>query len=148
MWYNEYHTILNSGYNPDELVTFFFSEYNLNFPEDGIYCLEETYERDKNLCMNFVAASFDGWRYAFNHIEEALDIVIKFMKQRHIPANRPHQRWMLNRMKDIILIDEIPFGSLNKEDFLTVCEELKKQELIKKVPEFELIYKEHIGNDQ
>ncbi|HEY7535476.1 MAG TPA: ABC transporter substrate-binding protein, partial [Thermodesulfobacteriota bacterium] len=35
MWYNEYHIILNSGLNPDELTNFFFNEYGLNFPEDG-----------------------------------------------------------------------------------------------------------------
>ena len=40
MWYNEYHTILNAGMNPDELTTFFFHEHGLNFPEDGIYTLE------------------------------------------------------------------------------------------------------------
>ena len=34
MWYNEYHTILNSGLNSDELTTFFFHEHGLNFPED------------------------------------------------------------------------------------------------------------------
>jgi len=46
MWYNEYHTIINSGLNPDELTTFFFHEHGLNFPEDGIYTLEETFKRD------------------------------------------------------------------------------------------------------
>ena len=40
MWYNEYHTIINSGLNEDELTTFFFYDYGLNFPEDGIYVLE------------------------------------------------------------------------------------------------------------
>jgi NitT/TauT family transport system substrate-binding protein len=38
MWYNEYHTILNCGIDPDELTTFFFHEHGLNFPENGIYC--------------------------------------------------------------------------------------------------------------
>ena len=39
MWYNEYHQILLSGLNEDELTTFFFSDLELDFPEDGIYCL-------------------------------------------------------------------------------------------------------------
>ena len=46
MWYNEYHTLLNSGLNEDELTTFFFDRHGLNFPEDGIYCPRETYRRD------------------------------------------------------------------------------------------------------
>ena len=67
MWYNEYDTIINSGLDPDELVTFFFSDYGLNFPEDGIYCLEETLNKDPQTAAAFVKASFEGWMYAFDH---------------------------------------------------------------------------------
>ena len=56
MWYNEYHLILNSGLNADELNTFFFDEYGLNFPENGIYTLEETYSNDPDLCCAFARA--------------------------------------------------------------------------------------------
>ena len=44
--YNEYHLILNAGLNPEELTTFPFSEQGLNFPEDGLYCLEKTFEKN------------------------------------------------------------------------------------------------------
>ncbi len=37
MWYNEYHLVLNSGLEPDELTLLFFSDFGLNFPEDGLY---------------------------------------------------------------------------------------------------------------
>ena len=61
MWYNEYHTIINSGLNPDELTTFFFHEHGLNFPEDGIYTLGETFKKDPALAWAFVKApSRDG----------------------------------------------------------------------------------------
>lgn len=50
MWYNEYHTIINSGYDASELTTFFFYDYGLNSPEDGIYVLEETLDRDPATC--------------------------------------------------------------------------------------------------
>ncbi|MBU1726813.1 MAG: ABC transporter substrate-binding protein, partial [Candidatus Omnitrophica bacterium] len=46
MWYNEYHTIINSGYDPEELAAFFFYDYGLNSPEDGIYVLESTFNKD------------------------------------------------------------------------------------------------------
>ncbi len=46
MWYNEYHTILNFGVNPEDLTPFFFHEHGLNFPEDGIYVMEKTLQRD------------------------------------------------------------------------------------------------------
>ena len=77
MWYNEYHTIINSGLNPDELTPFFFHEHGLNFPEDGIYTLEKTFKKDPALSCAFVKASIEGWLYAFSHPEEALDIVLR-----------------------------------------------------------------------
>jgi len=65
-WYNEYHTLINSGLDPDELTPFFFHEHGLNFPEDGIYTLEETLKRDPSLSCDFVKASIEGWVYAFS----------------------------------------------------------------------------------
>lgn len=105
MWYNEYHTILNCGYNPDELAIFYMSDYGFNVPEDGIYCLRSTYEANPEICRKIVEATIEGWRYAFDHPAEALDIVIEKMKAAHIPANLAHQQWMLARMQDIFLPD-------------------------------------------
>ena len=144
MWYNEYHAILNSGLNPDELTTFFFHEHGLNFPEDGIYTLEATLERDPELCRAFVKASIEGWQYAFDHPEEALDIVMKNLKKAHIPATRVHQKWMLERMKDLILPSDarIPIGHMMVEDFHRVANGLKNNGFIKDIPEFTSFYRE------
>jgi NitT/TauT family transport system substrate-binding protein len=103
MWYNEYHTILNCGYNPDELAIFYMSDYGFNVPEDGIYCLRSTYDANPEICKRVVEATIEGWRYAFDHPQEALDIVIAKMKAAHVPANLAHQQWMLARMEDIFL---------------------------------------------
>jgi NitT/TauT family transport system substrate-binding protein len=103
MWYNEYHTIVNSGIDPEELTVFFLFAYGLNFPEDGIYCLEETYRNDPDLCRRFVRASIEGWCYAFDHPAETLDVVMKYVDESNIATDRCHQKWMLERMKDVIL---------------------------------------------
>jgi len=149
MWYNEYHTILNSGYDPQELTTFFFSEYGLSFPEDGIYTLKKTFLNDPNLCCSFVKATIKGWKYAFNHQEETLDIVLKYMKAAHMPANRVHQKWMLERMKDLIMTNGQSniSGILSPGDYLRVGEELKKTKMIQAVPEFDNFYKNCASND-
>jgi NitT/TauT family transport system substrate-binding protein len=143
MWYNEYHLIINSGLNPDELNTFFFHEHGLNFPENGIYTLEETYQKDPDLCHVFVRATIEGWEYCIEHHEEALDIVIKYMKEFHIPASRVHQRWMLERMIDIILpLDQsVPLGTLLEEDYERVARTLKDSGLIKEIPPYAEFYK-------
>jgi NitT/TauT family transport system substrate-binding protein len=128
MWYNEYDTIINSGINRDELTTFFFSDYGLNFPEDGIYCLEENLNKDPDAARAFVKASLEGWQYAFAHPGEALDIVLDYMRRAHIPANRMHQKWMLERMKDLILPADgrRTLGALQKDDYDRVAGELRE----------------------
>ena len=64
MNYNEYKRLLNSGINRDEINVFNFYDYGMNFPEDGIYCMESTFKKDPELCRKFVDASIDGWTYA------------------------------------------------------------------------------------
>ena len=138
MWYNEYHTLLNAGLDEDELTTFFFDKYGLNFPEDGIYCLEETVKRDRELCSAFVQATIEGWKYAFAHPDESLDIVMKYVNEAHIGTNRVHQKWMLERMKDLISPQEAktPMGLLREEDYDLVSRELKLQGMIKDITPF------------
>ena len=138
MWYNEYHTILNAGIDPDELTTFFYADHNLNYPEDGIYVRKETWEQEPALCQTFVKASLEGWRRAFAEPELALDITMRNLKKEHIISNRVHQKWMLNRMRDIILPANGPkiMGQLNFADFQRVADDLKKNGLLKKAPNF------------
>ncbi|OGW38930.1 MAG: ABC transporter substrate-binding protein, partial [Nitrospirae bacterium RBG_13_39_12] len=143
MWYNEYHSILNSGINPEELTTFFFYDHGLNFPEDGIYTLEKNFTENPSLSCAFVKASIEGWQYAFAHPDEALDIILKYMSIAKIPANRVHQKWMLERMKDLICPrdSKMPIGTLLKSDFLRAEKELKENGFIKKIPDIESFFR-------
>ena len=150
MWYNEYHTILNSGLNPDELTTFLFHQHGLNFPEDGIYTMKDTFQRDPDLCRAFVKASIEGWQYALAHPEETLSIVMKNLQKEHIPATWVHQKWMLDRMKDLILPEDlrIPMGRLLHEDYDRVAKGLKDNGLINEIPDFASFYRECISHDE
>ena len=143
MWFNEYHTILASGVDPEELTTIFFSEHSLNFPEDGLYVLEATLAKDPERVAAFVKASLEGWQYAFDHPEEVLVLVMRNMKEAHVPASLAHQKWMLARMKDLRLPagGKRPPGTLTEEDFKRTGEALKKSGLIATVPPFEEFYK-------
>jgi NitT/TauT family transport system substrate-binding protein len=148
MWYNEYHLMLMAGLDPDELTTFFFSEHDVNFPEDGIYCRIETFERDPELCARFVQASIEGWMWAFENPEQALDIVMHRVFAANIPTDRCHQRWMLNRMRDIILVDDprkpgtpIPLGVLRRDDYADVSASMLTGGAIDNVPAYTEFYK-------
>ncbi len=136
MWYNEYHTIINSGLDPEELNVFALNELGMNFPEDGIYTMESTIDNDPDLAGAFVRASLEGWLYAFAHPEEALDIVIRRMREAKMPANRIHQKWMLNRMRDLIMPGKVAPGILKDKDYEAVCSSMLKAGLIRSCPDY------------
>lgn len=141
MWYNEYHTLINSGLNPEEMQLFFFDQVGLNFPEDGIYLRQETYDRDPAAAAAFVAASLEGWQYAFAHAEETLDVLLALMAEAHVPANRVHQRWMLARMHDLILpTPETRPMTLQAEDYQRVGEVLVEAGLVRAVPPYQSFF--------
>ena len=126
MLYNEYHTMLNAGLDPGELVAFSFYDYGLNFPEDGLYMLESTFDRDPAAAAAFVAASLEGWAYAFAHESEAIEIVLRRMREARIPANLMHQKWMLEKMEGLIYPEgsAAHAGELDKADYDRVASEL------------------------
>ncbi|OIO04004.1 MAG: hypothetical protein AUJ49_03755 [Desulfovibrionaceae bacterium CG1_02_65_16] len=140
MWYNEYHTLLASGLNPGDLRVFFYRDMDLNFPEDGIYTLDKTLAQDPSLCRAVVDASLRGWEYAFAHPDEALDIVLGQMRAAHVPVSRAHQRFMLERMRDVMLPQkpgDTALGTLTRADYERVANALAGQGLIKSAPPFE-----------
>jgi NitT/TauT family transport system substrate-binding protein len=102
MSYNEYDNIINCGVNEDELNVFPISDYGYDVPEDGLYCLNATYNAKKEELKRFVEATFRGWEYASANKTEAIDIVLDKMKAAHIPANRVHQDWMLDRVLEMM----------------------------------------------
>ena len=137
MWYNEYHTILNAGLDPDELNIFLFKDQGLNLPEDGLYALEKTVRSDPALAEEFVQASLEGWTYAFAHPDEALDIIIRYMRAAKIPANRAHQRWMLERMRDLVTTgNQGVTGILKRSDYEDTGRILLDTGAIRALPDF------------
>jgi NitT/TauT family transport system substrate-binding protein len=149
MWYNEYHTILQCGIDPDELTVFKLWEHGSDFPEDGIYCLEQTAVNDPALCRDIAEASLEGWVYAKDHFEEALDIVMKYIDAGHVPTNRAHMKWMLRVMLDSIFPgagDKGQFGVLSRERYDNSARLLMEQKLIKSAPAFEKFHWEVLNN--
>lgn len=115
--YNEYHTLLMSGMEPDELTVFSLREHGINVPEDGLYALETRYQQNPALADAFAAASLEGWQYAFDHPEETVDVILRIMRDAKVPASRVHQEWMLEKMRDLSRPDTAgtPMGRLSPD---------------------------------
>lgn len=141
-WFDEYHSILNTGLDQDEMNTFFFKDYGLNFLEDGIYCMSALRRDNPDLCTAFINATFESWEYAFTHPDETLDIVIQYAKAAKIPVNRVHQQWMLDRYRDLYM----PPGrknintKLHQSDYETIGKILLEEGMIETLPPFETFF--------
>ena len=120
MSYNEYDQIVNSGLDESELNSFPMSEYGFDIPEDGIYCLKTTYEKRKSELAEFLKATLKGWEFAKQNRVYAVDLVVSLMHSEHIPANRAHQLWMLDKVLEMISPGnkEVKRGCLLENDFL------------------------------
>lgn len=138
MHYNEYHVLLNAGMEPSEMTVFLMRDFGLGFPEDGLYCLESTWRRDPELCRAVAGAVLEGWNDAFEHPEEALDIVMRHVEAAYLPTNRMHQKWMLERMREAMLPEGAARpGPLLSEEYQALTESLKLAGLIADAVPFE-----------
>jgi NitT/TauT family transport system substrate-binding protein len=141
MIYNEYDIFLNTGYTPEELTVFPLGDYGVNIPEDGIYCLKEYYQNNQQICHDFAEATLQGWIYALNHEEETLSIVLDYLKKNHLPTNIPHQRWMLQKIREAILYQPENFGKLSEQDYKSYIEMMKLNNII----QYSVPFSEFIG---
>lgn len=76
--YNEYWQVIDGGLKAEDLVNFRYSDHDVSLLEDGFYVLEDRLKDEafEDTLARFVAASFEGWRYAIAHPDEAVEIVL------------------------------------------------------------------------
>jgi NMT1/THI5 like. len=143
MYYNEYNSLINYGMNPNELNIFRFRDYGMNLPEDGIYCMEETYKKDPVMCRNFLRASIEGWNYALTHRNESLQVLKKYQKQEKVIDNRAHASWMMNAMEGAVKPKgkNVKTGELLKSDYDKAVQFLMNNKYITKAPEYRIFYR-------
>ncbi len=113
------------------------------FRKTGYTASRKLYEKDPQVCSKFVLASLKGWIYTFKHTDEALDIVMKYVEEANVGTNRAHQKWMLARMRDLIIGNEpeADLGKLDPEDYSRVGKVLHELNFIGRTPPFDEFYK-------
>ena len=92
--YNELILFRMSGITPGSVLH--FSEIGYDFPEDGVYVGEDFYKNNQDYCHKFAEASRKGWDWVRNNRDEALEIVMRYVKEANVPTNRYNQKWMLD----------------------------------------------------
>lgn len=98
MSYNEYYLLKQCGVELTEENTYRFRDHGYNVQEDGVYMLESNYRKNKEAAQKFAQASKRGWLYCAEHPEEALEIVMKYVRMHHVATNRVMQKLQLEEV--------------------------------------------------
>lgn len=98
MSYNEYNQLLQTGMTLDEKNVYRFCEHGYNVQEDGVYVTKAYYKRHRDQARRFAEASKKGWLWAADHPDEALDIVMDYVKRDKVATNRIMQKMMLREV--------------------------------------------------
>ena len=126
MIYNEAYNIHTSGF--ENVNHIHLSDYGYDFPEEGVYFTKDYIEKYPDKAKAFAEASQRGWEWAHQHPEETIDIVLKVMKEENLPANRQHQKWMLENILKLQIDDKTgtPTFELEEEKIDQINEILLK----------------------
>ena len=98
MSYNEYYQLIQAGLEISEQAVYRFSDHNYNVQEDGVYMTRAYYKKHPDRAKRFAQASRKGWEWAAAHPEEALDIVMQYVRRDKLETNRVMQRLMLKEI--------------------------------------------------
>ena len=96
--YNEYFELQQAGFKMPEEYLYRFSEHGYNIQEHGVYVKRDYFLTHRSTISKFATACRRGWEWTAAHQEEALDIVMKYVKKNHIQTNRVLQKLMLQEI--------------------------------------------------
>ena len=96
--YNEYLLLKQAGFRMSLESVYRFSEHDYNIQEHGVYVMRDYYNKHRDVCRKFAAASRKGWEWTAKHPAEALEIVMKYVRLENAATNRVMQRMMLEEV--------------------------------------------------
>lgn len=135
--YNEGILFSMSGITPGSILR--FSEMGYDYPEDGLYVSEAFFKKNPDVCRKFAEASRRGWEWVRNNRKEAVDIVMKYVKEANVSTNIYVQKWMLEEVLEMQEDEkgEAPSYQLNANAFYWLNDVLLKHGYISKPVEYE-----------
>lgn len=117
-----------------------FSDHGYDFPEDAVFANKTFLKTNREVVDKFVAASKKGWIYASKHPEEALDIVMKYIKDNNYHKNRAHQKLMLEEILKLQINPDTSkrdFAPLRASVFNKMLNELRNNGMVSGTVKYE-----------
>jgi ABC-type nitrate/sulfonate/bicarbonate transport system substrate-binding protein len=130
---NEPHQAIESGY---EVNTILMADYGVNMYADVLFATEDTINNTPELIEGFLKATLNGWKYAIEHEEEAVDITLKYATDR----TNSHETYMLANSIPLIHTGESPIGWMEKTQWEQVQQILLDQDILEEQINIEDVY--------
>ncbi|MBT9385071.1 ABC transporter substrate-binding protein [Pseudooceanicola sp. CBS1P-1] len=127
--YNEYNTLLEKGLT--DLTVISPEDSGMTSQQDAIITSDKMIAEKPEVVQAFLNATLRGWKYAFQHPDEAVDIVM----DAGTGLDRDHQAKMLDKVKDLMTGStgaSKGLGYLNLDAISAVEKNLVKYEAITK----------------
>ncbi|WP_310441166.1 ABC transporter substrate-binding protein [Sulfurimonas sp.] len=88
-------------------------EKGFDFYDDILFTSQEEVRKNPQRVNSFKNASIKGWEYAFENIEETVEIIHK----KYNPTNKTKDALMFEaiELKKLAYLDDVPFGTIKKD---------------------------------
>ncbi|MDB2562449.1 ABC transporter substrate-binding protein [Sulfurimonas sp.] len=86
-------------------------DYGYDFYSDILFTSKETLQKNKKNVDNFKHASLMGWQYAYEHIDETIDIILKNYNTQN--KTKEALLYEANTLKKLAFRDNISLGDIN-----------------------------------
>jgi NitT/TauT family transport system substrate-binding protein len=120
---NEPHLAVEQGY---DVHTILMADYGADMYADVLFSTDEYIQKNPQIVTNFVGATIDGWLYALENVDEAVDIVLKYAPERTLS----HETYMLKSSIPLIHSGKQQLGWMNEENWISLMNILKEQNII------------------
>jgi len=130
---NEPNQAIEAGY---EVNTILMADYGVNMYADVLFATEHTINNNPELVEKFLKATLDGWQYAIENEEEAVNIVLRYATDR----TKSHESYMLKESIPLIYSVNNNLGIMKESEWQRAYDILREQKLLKQEQDFKQAY--------
>lgn len=86
-------------------------DYGYDFYSDILFTSQTLINKDPKTVQNFYKASLEGWEYAYAHIDETIDVILKYYNTQN--RTKDALLFEANSLKKLALIPRTDIGDIN-----------------------------------
>lgn len=120
---NEPNKVREAGF---EVNTILMADYGANVYADVLFVRDDTVQNNPKLVEKFLKATLDGWQYAIENENEAIDITLKYATT----STRIHETQMLKSSIPLIYTGNSLLGWMDDDKWYEIQEILLQQKIL------------------